>query len=318
MALYYTSNTLIESIKQKAAVPTNQATFTNARFLTMANEELIIGLVPSVLQLHEDYFLYEETVALVANQSEYAIPYRAIGNKLRDVEFLDTNNNRFSMTRVSIGDTPTFQGPVRNTSPYTYAVVNNRIRILPSMGEAPTGSLVFTYYIRPSEIVAEERIGIITEINRTTGVISLSNFPENFSLSILMDFYQVQSPHRPLIIDIQPTAVDSTSLTVTFDLDDIPSQLVVGDHLAQAYECMIPQIPSDLHIVLIHRVAEQVLESQGDTEGLQNAKAKIAEMEIKTGTLIDDRVEESPMKAVNKYSALQSGRWGRRRRHSTF
>lgn len=318
MAEYMTSETLIDSIKRRASVPEQQATFTEADFLALANEEMISGVVPTVMSLHEDFFLFEEEVELVADQSDYTIPYRAIGNGLRDVQAKDSNGNLFEMVRVSIGDAPDYQGSFRNDRPYTYAIVNNKVRILPGVGSSVTGSLVFIYYIRPSQLVSESRIAVITAIDTNTGVVTLDSFPSHFSLSITMDFYQVNSPHRPLAINLSPTAVDSSSNTVTFDVDDLPNDLSVGDHLSQATECIIPQIPADLHPMLAQRVAERIMESQGDSEGLQNAKVKVAEMELKSGTIIDDRVDESPIKAVNKNSALKSGLFQKRYKRRSF
>ena len=58
-------------------------------------------------------------------------------------------------------------------------------------------------------------------------------------------------------------------------------------------------------MVLAQRVAQRVLEALGDTEGLNNATAKIAEMENKLTTMLDNRVEVAPRKVVNR--ALMTG-----------
>lgn len=313
-SLILTSESLVESVKRRASVPENQSTFTEADFLALANEEMILGLVPSVLSYHEDYFLFQEETELQADKSEYDIPYRAIGNRLRELQFKDTNGHLYEMTRVSIGAETYYQSSSAKNRAYVFYVKNNRVRILPTIQGSPTGSLVFTYYIRPSELVAEDRIAIITAIDTGTGEITVDAVPDNFSININMDFYQVKSPHRPLSIDLTPTAVNSITSIVTFNPDDLPEELAIGDHLAQATECIIPQIPSDLHVVLAHRVAARVLESLGDTEGLQNANNKLAEMENKTGTLIDNRVEEAPIKVVNRHGPVRNNRFNRRYR----
>ena len=76
--------------------------------------------------------------------------------------------------------------------------------------------------------------------------------------------------------------------------------------LLQAEETIIPQLPSELHSVLAHRAGIRCLEAMGDSEGVKNAMTKLQEMEINLLTLIDDRVEEAPKKAVNRQGTLRS------------
>jgi hypothetical protein len=65
-------------------------------------------------------------------------------------------------------------------------------------------------------------------------------------------------------------------------------------------------------MVLAQRVAQRVLEAIGDSEGLNNATAKVAEMENKLSTMLDNRVEGAPRKVVNR--ALMTGVSRNRRR----
>jgi hypothetical protein len=313
---FFTTNTLIESVKRRALIPKNQKTFTDDDFIAFANEELSMGLLPSVLRLHEDFFLFSEDVALVSNKTRYRIPKRALGNKLRDIAFKDNNGNIFEMTRISIEDESDFQGAYTISTAYAFYVEGNDIVLTPSLGNSATGFLRFSYYLRPNELVAESRIGVITAINATTGDVTLSSVPSVFSTSESMDFIKASSPHNTVGIDITPTAINTTTKILTFNVADLPDDLEIGDNIALSCETKIPQIPSDLHVVLAHRVALRCLEALGDSQGLQNANAKLAEFEDRIGNVIDDRVEGSPRKVLNRNgllrSSLLSRRYGRR------
>jgi hypothetical protein len=164
-----------------------------------------------------------------------------------------------------------------------------------------------TFYIRPNSLVLLQNVGIITGIDRNTGIVNMSSTPSGFSANQLVDFIQVKSPHKTLVFDIQPISVDPNSNTITFDPIQIPNNLVVGDHVTKATECAIPQVPSDLHVMLAHRVGMSLLEAMGDMEALQIAGKKLTEFETKTSTLIDNRVEGSPRKVVNRNSHLRNG-----------
>lgn len=310
---YMTSNTLIESVKRRAMVPENQNTFSDQAFLAFADEEMALGLVPSILVMHEDYLMYTERVTLEANQTRYPVPYRAIGNKLRDVAYEDNNGNVYPMTRISVGDL-SYYNQTTNNNAYAFYMENNEIVLVPqNLNPSSQTYLRLTYYMRPNQMVMLDEVAVISSIDRNTGVIQVSNLPEDFNVNELLDIIKVQSPNKTLKYDIQPVSINTTSKTITFLTSDIPATLTAGDHIALAEECAIPQVPSDLHVVLAHRVATRCLEALGDTEGLQNANQKLAEMEAKTTMLIDNRVEDSPKKIVNRSGFLRNGFFNRGR-----
>ncbi len=85
----------------------------------------------------------------------------------------------------------------------------------------------------------------------------------------------------------------------------IPSKLIVGDVIALPEETTIPQIPVELHSMLAQRAAMRCLEALGDSQGLQNAAAKLADMENKTGMIIDNRVESSPQKIRPRHTPIR-------------
>jgi len=94
---------------------------------------------------------------------------------------------------------------------------------------------------------------------------------------------------------------------------ELPS-MVIGDYICLANEAIIPQIPPDLHNGLAERTAARILAAIGDQAGLQASMTKIAEIDQKQGNLLDNRVESSPIKILNRYSNLRMGKLGRNRR----
>lgn len=427
MGIYYNSETLIDSVKRRINIPTNQNTFTDADILSFADEELALGLVPAIMSLHEDHLLYEQVTPLAVGVREYEIPYRAVGNKLYDLMYKDLNGNFLPMSQTTWSDEPNYNGAYTTNLIYAYYVRNNRIGLLPTFNGINTGSLRFMYYIRPSALVPSVEVAVISNIDVITGVIGFENLPSTFSTNTLVDFYKFKSPHTILNIDVTPISVSQSQKTMTFntgstvvqftvgtisdttdggylllestnDLNeyvlwfdktgftpapsgpdtvgrtligvnlvglvtanqialaiaaalpvtftsvvagstitmttgagggasygsvppgnssfslsvtanpgDIPQYLAVGDHVALAEQCCIPQVPSDLHVYLAQKTAERILESQGDAQGLALAQQKSKEMEFRAGTIIDNRVDESPPKLVNRHGILRSG-----------
>lgn len=309
MAKYMTVDTLIADVKRRASIPESQQTFQEVDFLAFANEELDIGIIPHVLSFHEEYFVYTELITIEPEVQRYEIPERAVGNKLRDLAYVDMSGNIFEMTRINSDDISAFQGNYTTSSYTTFYVEGSDIVLLPPVSSTPTGSLRFSYYLRPNELVSQDRVAIITNINTITGEVTVASVPENITVADTLDLIQTRSPHKSLTLDIVPTALNTVTKVFTFDPADLPSRLAVGDQLALAGETIVPQVPSDLHSMLSQRVAARCLEALGDTQGITLANTKLAEMEQKTGALLENRVEGATMKVLNRHSTLKRNRY---------
>jgi len=325
---YLTSNSLINQIKLSGMVPTSQNTFSDADFLSIANQEIKLSILPSILQYHEEYYVRDTTpISLVANTSNYAIPYRAVGGKFRNIFYRDTSGNLYSMSRISPEDRPYYQQNTVGSNHRYFYISGNDVVLVPDVGANPVGSLVFSYYMRPNDMVLETRIGTITGISEGTSTTtytldripsSLTTFYQDgvaltgFSTSSRLDMLQRRPGHKTLAFDILPTALDSVNLTITFNNDDVPEGLIIGDYIAFAGECIIPQVPSDLHEMLTQRVLKRVMQALGDDQGMKMAIATIGEMEKNSGILVDNRAEGQPLKVVNKGGLLNQSKIGRR------
>lgn len=321
MALgFMTSTELLASIKLRAAVPISNITFSDDDLLAFAQEEIELKLLPSILAVKEEFYVTLATIPLVDNQSDYEIPYRAIGNKVRSVFYEQQPGTMLSLAHVPM---ELINNYTINTFPYQFAgfvLENDHLKLVPRIASGAQGNLLLRYYLRPNTIVKMSRGARIRSIDRTTGVVEVSNgatglnlVPSNITLNSQIDFIKGKSTNKTYSFDISPVSVNSAGGTITFNPSDIPSELVVGDWICSAGETVIPQVPPELHVMLAQAVACRILESLGDTQGLQNANAKLAEMEQKLLSVIDSRVESPFRKIVITNSILIKGRVSRRR-----
>jgi hypothetical protein len=396
---YYTSNTLIDAVKRKMSMPISQVTYSHEDILRFTDEELMLAQVPSILQYHEEYLVYLQDVPLVTNKSKYPIPNRAIGMRLRDLFYRDTQNQLIEMSRISPDDKSFFEvSSSGNNTPSHFYVENNNIVIVPKIGANPVGQLQFSYYLRPNSLVPDEKAAISTSFSKTVtvsnttlvsgdilkiGSLSLVagttfiigatssatanniavylnnlNNPELIaaisssivileytertllisstnpvdlaiqstitmnSLSVpaeivggmLVDILQTDAGHSTLLFDVKLTGNAVSATSITFNESQLPQEFVAGDYVCLQYECIIPQIPTDLHNLLAERTCARILEAQGDAAGLQAANAKIKELENGQNIILDNRVEGSPLKVFNRSGLLRNGRNGFRGR----
>lgn len=181
---YYTSTDIINSVKRKISFPISQNTFTENDILAFANEEMFISQVPSVLQFHQEYFVTYKSIPLRSNVSRYAIPDRATGMKLRDLFYQDNNGNLYEMTRVNEDDRAYFQANTgSNQAAYSYFVQGNDVILTPGVASAPTGSMVFVFFLRPNQLVKNNRAAIISGFSQSVKI--------NNSLILPLDTFNI-------------------------------------------------------------------------------------------------------------------------------
>lgn len=391
---YYTSNDLIAAVQRSINIPLYQLTYTDEDILAFATEELFLAQVPSIVQFHGEYFVYEQEVSLVASKSKYPIPPRAIGMKLRDVFYKNTSGNLIEMSKVNPDDKAHFQDGSSSSEPIHYYLQNNSIVIVPEVSASVTGSLVYTYYLRPNSLVKNERaiicesfsktitidnpslvngdtltigryileagVDFVIGVNSTTtctnivsainnlndaylsastvsSIITVTHYdfsgtnfstsnptgliissrttinstqavPSDITAGSLVDFLQTDGGHNTYSMDIrlEQNAVSASGITVLDSL--IPEDFVTTDYVCLAGESIIPQVPTDLHVLLAERTCARILSAQGDQAGLQNSNTKIQDYEQRQASVIDSRVDGSPTKVFNRHSLLRYGK----------
>jgi len=132
---------------------------------------MFIAQVPSVLLYHEEYFVTYEQVPLQTNLSRYPIPTRATGMKLRDLFWMDQNGNLFEMTRVNEHDRAFFQRNVgANQAVHKFFLQGNDVILTPGVVDSPTGSLVFVFFLRPNQLVKNDRAAIVQNFVQTINI----------------------------------------------------------------------------------------------------------------------------------------------------
>jgi hypothetical protein len=189
------------------------------------------------------------------------------------------------------------------TDALTAANLNTKINTLTDYTSTIVSNIVTLQYeqfqttIKSNNITAFD-IEVLQAIN-------FDQVPLNITNSSLIDFIKKKGAHRTYRFDYKlgKTAIDGT--TIRFAFNDIHEDFEIGDYIASQFECIIPQIPSDLHSLLAERTCARILESLGDMAGLQMANQKIAELEKGQASMIDNRVEGSPRKVFNRNNLLR-------------
>lgn len=319
-----TANKLIETIKRKSFVPTDDVVYTEEDYLEMMNHEMDVRVIPHLLSRYEEYMVETEMVTLESGVTSYEIPYRAAGNKLRDLFYVKNpdaptpQQNIQEMHRIDPSEIYAYSNSYSFgngfESGYLYYVKNNKINLLNEFPSG-TGALKMDFYIQPNMLVLEKDAGKITSIDRVTGIVTLANFPTDFASlpSNKCDFVKSRSPNIILDWDVAVTSVNSSAKTVTFAVADIPDSLMAGDYICNTQESPFPNVPSELHSVLAQYVTISIMEALGDEQNKQSAERQLKAMLEALSTILDDRVDGSNKKIVNRHSPLSQSGFSRNR-----
>jgi hypothetical protein len=169
-------------------------------------------------------------------------------------------------------------------------------------------------------VISENRNVKVTSSNTTnlsvstrTGI-KCNAVPTHFVDRMYIDFLQTNGGHKTYLYDVRIPVGGVSSDAIFFEDNQIPNEFKLGDYLCQQNECIIPQVPSDLHTLLAERTCARILESLGDQAGLQASMSKIADLEERQSTLMSNRVDGAPKKIISRNSLLRFGKNRRGRR----
>lgn len=307
--MIYDSDKLLDSIKTRSMIPVSQTTFSDDDLLNLANEEMESFIVGSLLRVQEEYLVYLENIPLVANQDHYRIPDRALGQRLRDIVFIDGGTIKARIPQVGREEIPDYSiNPAQR--PYCFYLEGNYIVLLPGPNST-SASIDVSYYGRPGKIVTSDRYGVITDFDNTAKTITLSNaVPANITVGSLIDIQTARSGNEYVLKNLTVTVIAGNIITVAEEIADENGNdlITIGDYACTAKEAAIPQCPEEMHPLLAQRVSCRVLEALNDSEGLQNASAKLLDMEKNILALVDTRVTGKPRKIVNRTGILAAAR----------
>lgn len=300
----YLVEDLLESIKSRSLAPISQSTFDDDKLIEMATEELKLNLVSDLIGVREDFFLTEESTTLIANVAEYSIPSRAVGNALKQVFFVQSGTTvKRALFRVDQERAQDYEAS--GAYPERYYILGDEIVLLPTPSSA-VGSLTFVFASSPNDLVATSSCAKITSISsnatHTTFTVD-TDLSSDLAVGDYVDFLSGTAPYKLWAYRKAITAITSTTIEVLItDVDNAAGSVepIVNDYICPSGFANIPQIPQSFHPILAQMVVVRLMESLGDLNKLNNAKATLAEMRMNGLKLVKNRVENSPEKINNR------------------
>lgn len=312
--MFFTTDTLLTSIQTRTLAPLSQVTFQNSDIIRFANEEMMLKVVPDIMSVREDFFLRKTTISIVANQSRYTIPERAIGNNFKDILYTDTGGNSFSIPKINVQDLPI--NAIADLYPNHFYLLGDQIVLSPKPTSSQ-GSITLYWYMRPSDLVLTASCAKITLVSRgatqTTYTVD-TDLTASLAAGNNIDFLSGVSPFQLWAYDVAIQSITSTQIiTNNSDTDNEPATAAapqVGDYICPSKSANIPMIPEELHPLLAEYSAARMIQALGQAEKMQIIMANLAEMRQKALLLICNRPENKGEKIVNRFGFSRSSGFG--------
>lgn len=314
----YTSTELLKDIKRKAFVPISQITFDDPGILSIADEEIQLGVVPFLMQVREEYLVDSLDYSIDGSTRSFDIPSRSIGAKLRDVTVLinpadDANQpNERSLPQINAEDAVYNNNYNNFLSIPSFFMRDNAVVLSPGASSFAGQTLRLYYFKRPSKLIQTSACSQITAISTNTAIVNLTptNFGSGGLINITVDVVKAKPPFKILTMDLQ-ISIDTTTNIATFPANLSTYDISVGDYICLAGESPIPILPVELHSLLAQRVAVKILASLGDNQNFQIATDRLKEMEHNIRGLISNRVEGANRKVVNQFTTFNNNPYRR-------
>lgn len=315
-----TTDDLLTDVRARTASPTTNDLLSPAELLQLIDEEMRTELARDIVALRSEYWLEEETSAIVAGQSEYRIPDRALGMTLRDVTIYDVNGNEWNVAQVGAADRYVYSGATGTASAFT--LNNGKVVLLPE--PATSGyTLRLRYYAQPARLalvsdcaaITSALVGTFVKINvATTPSASLT------TVGALVDIVRGAGMFESIYTDQAVTAWVSPDLTISpgYTVGDIstPATNARVDYVCPSGRTVYPPIPESVWGVLVALGCKAYCEAVGDERGLNAASIAYERKRKAALEVMLPRVDGETRRVTPKHTPLRgaprrSFGWGR-------
>jgi hypothetical protein len=292
----------LAAVDRAITVPNYQPRFSQSDILALANEEQQSLVVPMIVALREEFFVFRETLSITAGDFGFRIPERAIGRTLREIQYRNQTGGTlvYDLPRISIEDSYRFTN-LGSGTPNGFMIEGDTIRLLPT--PSSDGEVVLYTLRKPSNLVLTSRTAVVTAVG--TNTITLSKVPSNLTIGSKIDITD-NKPAYPLVYkDLTITNISGVVITVSGFTGTALSGVDVDDVVSTALETSIVQLPDEAAIVLIHATAVRVLEALSIPDQMKIAEDKMQQKIRACREILSPRVEGSVPKVIQRDGLLR-------------
>lgn len=303
-----TSDELLAGVKRRVSVPSRQNLLDNSDILRFADNIISSRIVTIVESVNQEFFVRETDIPVVASQSVYSIPYRAVGRALRELKMEDSRGNVRNIALIQLEDSQLF---TQSSLTLGFYFIGDKIRLVPDVPSniSVDQTLKVWYRMPPSRLVELTDAALVTGVSDDD--VTVENVPTNLEVGSVIDFIQGQSGNS--IYEIDQTITNINGLTISFGTDVVPDDLTAGDYISLAQTSPVVNfVPNECYSLMESLTAYRVLTAIGDYEGANMLKEDISTEEKNVKMILEPRIDGEPTIIVNRYGLVRGNKFAQR------
>lgn len=305
MAIDYSVNALLISVKQRSMNAENQNLLANSDIIRIASEELQGVILPYIESVKHEYYVTHKDLPFRtptggvlpqrSKDTQYDIPQRATGTKLRDVSLVDFQDNEVLLNYINPEDLKSSWA----YAPYQFGFYPTDFSIQLVLGNnLGAGNYKFVrmiYFRRPNTLCptgVTGNAGQVVSFDTGAKTITLDAAPTTWTTTTKFDIVNSNPPFQARTEDQTISLIAGFILTF---VNDLPTDLAVDDWVSEANFSPIPQMPVECHRLLEALTAARILQYTGDP-AFQVMQAMAEGMKKDLIQILSPRVDGSPQK----------------------
>lgn len=301
---------LLQDIRDRGSLPSDDLRFTNTRLLASASLELRDTISPLMVESQTERGVHLSDVAVTAGVSEYRLPSRALGARFKSLGWKTTGNTKFTRLHHFSADAYYLQGTDQGT-PVGFFLRDNVVVLVPTPNV--TGTLRVPYYLRPSTLVVPESAAVAVLVSEETNTVDISAEDATlFGSSAVVDVVRATPGFETLAMGVPVTIEDGGGPYIVTFTEGLPAGMVAGDYICEAGLSPVPQCPVEVRGLLAARAARRALKSVNEGNLASMLDADVAELTETARNLLAPRADAEPQEWGDVSRGLLYGLLGRR------
>lgn len=306
---------LIRSIRRHTHIPATHPSFSDELTLVDATEELRSYLLP--LGMSERQELWAGPVGRLQtpleNQPLYAIPPRAVGNKVRSARLLDATGTPTYLSTYGREDVASIQD--RGGMPTGLTVEGSFLRLFPTPRNLPGYVLELDIYVRPAALVPRAWTAPILSSTPSTGStavrVTRTTANDDLFTAEWLDVVAGSAPFDYRAFDVAVISVANVAGSTWEVVLDTEAPIAAQDYLCLPEQAPVVQAPLEWHPLLALKTATRQLASLGDLDAMGAKAQEGSQKQGQASTLIRPRRDDVPRKPRNGMQKWRGGgAWG--------
>lgn len=281
----FTAKQLISDIRQLCRLSEYDSDYSDAVLLRLADQELLVNILPWLVEQGSGYTVKPIDVAVTANKNRYQIHPRTLGVGLHDLNLIAADGSEVSLAKARIDNVSDIRA---KGQPECFVLQGSTIVLYPIPDRAYT--LRQYVNVKPGKLFTLENGDIYgtygAKISSIAGnVVTLATtFPTT------VPAYDVIASNSPSDAKLIESTGSGTGTTRT--LSDT-SELSAGDFLCVPGYTPFVQIPEELTPMLILAVSIRYFKALNYADQLANSVAELDKLKNDLAPLYNNRVPEA-------------------------